>query len=172
MSKLAKQFPSIPLILFAYKHILKSRAQSNSTLTTQISHFILLQYAAQLTHIPPPLRIARDSHLWTATSFRVSAATAITSSPLRTALCALTRPAPSHKFLKPSNSVLFLAAYSSFSGLSFLFVHSSRSLYFCFTSSLNFSFKALWTNTFEAIKLYLISTAQSTTSLQRETRLR
>lgn len=70
ISELIKQVPSIPFTPFAYEHILSSQVQSYSTLTAQISHFILHHFGTHSTHTLPPLLTGRAFHFWTAVPFR------------------------------------------------------------------------------------------------------
>lgn len=143
--KLARKVSSIPLTLFAYKHVLHPQAQTCSAFTTQILHFLLFHYAAQCTHIPFLCSMGRASHIRTATRFRAPPATTTTPSfhcfTLRALTCLAPRTSPS------SLAILSLAFSSTFFSSSFFLAISSLFSRFRFPGSYSLSSKALWLST-------------------------
>lgn len=162
ISKLVKQFSSIPLISFAKKHILKPQVSAYSSLITEISLFVLLYYVPQLARIVLLLLMARASHLWTAVRLHTHPATHTTSSFRSTTFRAMILFVFSRNLLNP---LIVSLAVSSFS---FLLADSSLFLRSCHPSSPGFLLKPLWLSTSRAAKIISFTTAQFTTALPRK----
>lgn len=166
MCKQTKLFYSISFTLFAYKHISRPQAQKYSTLTTQISHFILLLlsntgYTHSITFSDGPRLSSLNCH----------SNVGLPGLPLQLSLFAVSRFLP---WLDPraslcSLAIVSLSASSSLFSSSFFLANSSLSLRLCFFSSHSLPSEARWRNIFPAVKLIFLSTAQSATMLSEKT---
>lgn len=141
LSMSVDQFSSTTLTLFAYKQILQPQVQTNSTFTTEISHFTLSRYAPQLTHILLPILLRRAPRLCTTIWVWPSPATATTFSFCRSTLFVSTLLVPSTS--SSTLAVISTALLSPFSSSVFLFSNCFLSPRGWFSSSFSFLFKTL-----------------------------
>lgn len=84
----------------------KTPSATSSSLSTQVSYFVLLHYAAQFRRTPLPLLMSRGSYIKTAIKLWAPLATTTTSSFRRSLLRASTCFVPAPSFLRPHSYFL------------------------------------------------------------------